>query len=73
MGCDSTSAIALIEDGDSIEIDIEAGRLELHISPEELARRRAQFRAPAPRYSDGVLAKYARLVTSASKGARCLP
>jgi dihydroxy-acid dehydratase len=65
--------IALVCDGDLIEIDIETGRIELHVSAEDLARRRAQFTPPPARYKDGVLAKYARLVTSASKGARCLP
>lgn len=65
--------IALVRDGDIIEIDIEAGRMEMHVAPEELERRRATFRPPAPRHTTGVLAKYAKLVTSASKGARCLP
>jgi len=65
--------IALVRDGDLIEIDIEAGRLHVKVSADELARRRADFQPPAPRYTDGVLAKYARLVTSAAKGARCLP
>lgn len=65
--------IALVCDGDVIEIDVEKGRMDMHVTPEELARRRAAFRAPAPRYTAGVLAKYAKLVTSASKGARCVP
>ena len=65
--------IALVRDGDMIEIDVEAGRLHVDISSTELAERRARFQAPTPRYRDGVLAKYARMVTSASKGARCLP
>jgi dihydroxy-acid dehydratase len=65
--------IALVRDGDAIEIDVEAGCLHLAISLEEIERRRGEFKPPEPRYTDGVLAKYARLVTSAAKGARCLP
>lgn len=65
--------IALVRDGDVIEIDVENGRLDLHVASEEIERRRAAFRAPPPRYTEGVLAKYAKLVTSASKGARCVP
>jgi len=65
--------IALVRDGDRIEIDVESGRLHVDVSPAELEQRRAALQPPAPRYRDGVLAKYARLVTSASKGARCLP
>lgn len=65
--------LALVRDGDLIEIDVEGGRLHVDVSPAELQSRRASFQAPEPRYRDGVLAKYARLVTSASKGARCLP
>jgi dihydroxy-acid dehydratase len=65
--------IALVRDGDIVEIDVENGCLELKVSAEELARRCATFKAPAPRHPDGVLAKYARLVTSAAQGARCVP
>ena len=65
--------IALVRDGDVIEIDIEKGSILVEVSPEELQKRRANLQPPTPRYRDGVLAKYARLVTSASKGARCLP
>jgi dihydroxy-acid dehydratase len=65
--------LALARDGDIIDIDAEAGRMHIEVSAEELAARRAQFRPPEPRYRDGVLAKYARLVTSASLGARCVP
>ena len=65
--------IALVRDGDVIEIDIEKGSILVEVSPEELQKRRANLQPPTPRYKDGVLAKYARLVTSASKGARCLP
>jgi dihydroxy-acid dehydratase len=66
-------AIALVRDGDLIEIDVENGRMDLQVAAEEIERRRAAFRAPTPRYTEGVLAKYAKLVTSASKGARCVP
>jgi dihydroxy-acid dehydratase len=65
--------IALVRNGDLIEIDIEEGRIHVNVSPEELRRRRGEFRAPEPRYAGGVMAKYAKLATSASTGARCLP
>ena len=61
--------IALIEDGDEITVDIEGGEINLHVDDEELARRRAAFAAPAPKHNHGVLAKYAKLVSSADKGA----
>ncbi|HSH84912.1 MAG TPA: dihydroxy-acid dehydratase [Guyparkeria sp.] len=61
--------IALIEDGDRITIDAEADTIELHVEPDELERRRADWQRPAPRYPRGVLAKYARTVSSASLGA----
>jgi dihydroxy-acid dehydratase len=61
--------IALIEEGDSVTVDAEARLLQLNVSDEELARRRAAWRRPAPRYTRGVLAKYARLVSSSSLGA----
>lgn len=62
-------AIALVEEGDSITIDAPARLLQLNISEEELARRRANWQPPAPRYTKGVLAKYAKLVASSSLGA----
>jgi dihydroxy-acid dehydratase len=62
-------AIALVHDGDSITIDAHAHKLELHVSPEELARRRSGWKAPEPRYTSGVLAKYRHLVSSSSLGA----
>jgi dihydroxy-acid dehydratase len=62
-------AIALVEEGDSITIDADRRLLELEVTPEVLAQRRAAWRAPAPRYTRGVLAKYARQVSSASTGA----
>jgi len=61
--------IALIEENDSITIDADARLLQLNVSDEELASRRASWRAPAPRYTRGVLAKYAKLVSSSSLGA----
>lgn len=65
--------IALVENGDFIEIDVDAGRLHIDVNADELEARRLKLRVPDARYRDGVLAKYARLVTSASKGARCVP
>ena len=61
--------IALIQDGDQITVDIEGGAITLHVSDGELAARRAAFVAPAPKHNHGVLAKYAKLVSSADKGA----
>jgi dihydroxy-acid dehydratase len=62
-------AIGLVHDGDSITIDAEKRQLELHVSAKELERRHAEWKPPALRYSSGVLAKYHRLVSSASLGA----
>ena len=61
--------IALICEGDSITVDIEGGALTLNVSGDELARRRAAWEPPASKHDAGVLAKYAKLVTSADKGA----
>lgn len=61
--------IALIEEGDTISIDIPAGKVELKVSDEELERRRADWKAPAPRITTGWLGRYARLVSSANTGA----
>ncbi len=61
--------IALVRDGDPIVIDADRRRLDLHVPASELAKRRAAWRAPAPRYTSGVFAKYVRLVSSASVGA----
>ncbi len=52
-----------------ITIDVETRRLEVALTPEEIATRLAGWEAPPPRYTTGVLAKYARLVTDASRGA----
>lgn len=61
--------IALIEDGDIIDIDIPNRRLELRVSDEELARRRAAWVKPEPKIKTGYLSRYAKLTTSASRGA----
>jgi dihydroxy-acid dehydratase len=61
--------IALVQEGDSITIDAHTLTLQLNVSDEELATRRAAWKAPAPRYTRGVLAKFARNASSASLGA----
>ena len=61
--------IALVQEGDSITIDAEQRLLQLNVSEEELARRRAGWKQPPPRYVRGVLAKYAKSVSTASRGA----
>ena len=61
--------IALIEEGDIISIDIPANKLELKVSDEELARRRAQWKPRQPKVTDGYLKRYAALVTSGNRGA----
>jgi dihydroxy-acid dehydratase len=61
--------IALVEDGDSILLDVEERRLDLLVDRAELDRRRQALRHPEPRYRSGFLAKYAKLVRSASQGA----
>ncbi|HTQ00015.1 MAG TPA: dihydroxy-acid dehydratase [Casimicrobiaceae bacterium] len=61
--------IALVQEGDSITIDAHKLLIQLNVDDAELARRRAAWKPPAPRYTRGVLAKYMRLVSTASKGA----
>ena len=61
--------IALVEEGDEIIIDVDRHALDLNVPAAVLAERRARWTAPAPRYRTGVMAKYAALVSSASKGA----
>jgi len=61
--------IALIRDGDTITIDADRKLLQVHLSEAELSQRRAQWQRPPLRVERGVLAKYARLATSASQGA----
>ncbi len=61
--------IALVEEGDSITIDAHKLLIQLNVADAELARRRAAWKQPAPRYTRGLLAKYMQLVSTASKGA----
>jgi dihydroxy-acid dehydratase len=61
--------IGLLKDGDLIKIDIPKKRLDVDLSDEELAKRRAEWKAPEPRVKDGYLARYTRMVSSAGKGA----
>jgi dihydroxy-acid dehydratase len=61
--------IALVNEGDSITIDADKRLLQLNVADEELERRRARWKQPAPRYTRGVMAKYVKLVSTASQGA----
>jgi dihydroxy-acid dehydratase len=61
--------IALIREGDSITIDAHKLLLQLNVTDDEIARRRADWKQPAPRYVRGVLHKFAQLVSTASRGA----
>ena len=61
--------IALVEEGDSVTIDAHNLLIQLNVPEEEIARRRAAWKQPAPRYTRGVLAKFAALASTASKGA----
>jgi dihydroxy-acid dehydratase len=61
--------LALVQEGDPITIDAGRGELRINVGDRALATRRAKWKAPAPRYTSGVLAKYARLVSSSSHGA----
>ncbi|MBE9062735.1 dihydroxy-acid dehydratase [cf. Phormidesmis sp. LEGE 11477] len=61
--------IGLVKEGDSITIDADQLLLQVNVSDEELTQRQSQWSPPQPRYSRGVLAKYAKLVSSSSKGA----
>jgi dihydroxy-acid dehydratase len=61
--------IALVHEGDSVTIDARQQLIQLNVEDAEIARRRAEWRAPPPRYTRGVLAKFAALTSSASKGA----
>jgi len=61
--------IALVHDGDFIVLDTDKRELSVELSEQELQKRKAQWTAPKPRYTSGVMAKYARLVSSASVGA----
>lgn len=61
--------IALVQEGDSITIDAPQRLLQLNVSDDELAKRRKEWKQPEPRYKRGVLVKYAKLVSTASRGA----
>ena len=61
--------IALVQDGDLIELDINNYKITLKVSEEELAKRRENWKAPEPKVKSGYLARYAKLVSSADKGA----
>jgi dihydroxy-acid dehydratase len=61
--------IALVQEGDPVTIDAHQLLIQLNVPEEEIARRRAQWKRPEPRYTRGVLAKFAKLASSASKGA----
>ena len=63
--------IAIVQDGDEITVDAKNRRLELHVSDDEIRHRLAAWTPPAPLYEWGALAKYTRLVSSASEGAVC--
>ncbi len=60
--------IALVRDGDRITVDAEACELSVDVSDADMAARKKAWKAPAPKASSGVLAKYVRLVRSASEG-----
>jgi len=62
-------ALAIVQNGDQITIDAETNQLTLHVNEHEIARRLERWQQPEPRYNRGVLAKYAKLVSSASLGA----
>jgi dihydroxy-acid dehydratase len=61
--------LAALRDGDTVTIDVEARELRADLSPDELAARLRDWAPPPPRYTTGVFAKYAALVSSAAEGA----
>ena len=63
--------IAFVRDGDLVRADLNTRRLDVLVDGAELERRRGEWAPPAPRYTRGVLAKYAKLVASAAQGAGC--
>jgi dihydroxy-acid dehydratase len=65
--------IAIVQEGDIVEFDIEARELRLELSDDEIAARLRDWTPPAPRYTSGVFAKYAAQVSSASEGAVTRP
>jgi dihydroxy-acid dehydratase len=65
--------IAVLQEGEQVTIDVDAGALHVDLADDEIAERLRQWSPPSPRYDDGVLAKYAALVSSASEGAVTRP
>ena len=65
--------LAAVREGDTVVIDVEGRELRVELSDDELAARLREWSPPAPRYTSGVLAKYAALVSSASEGAVTTP
>jgi dihydroxy-acid dehydratase len=61
--------IAAVQEGDIIDVDVDAGTLNLNVPQAEIDRRLSTWKAPAPRYTTGVFAKYVKLVGSAAEGA----
>jgi dihydroxy-acid dehydratase len=61
--------IAAVQEGDIVTIDVEKGSIDIDVPAEVIRRRLAAWKAPAPRYTTGVFAKYCALVSSASEGA----
>jgi dihydroxy-acid dehydratase len=62
--------LAFVRDGDTVVVDVANRRLDVEVPEAELARRRAEWSQPEPRYENGVFAKYAASVGSAARGAR---
>jgi dihydroxy-acid dehydratase len=65
--------ISLVKDGDTIELDIKKGKIDLQISKTEIRKRQKKWKPIKPHYVSGALAKYASLVSSASEGAITVP
>jgi dihydroxy-acid dehydratase len=69
LGAIEGGTIGILEEGDEIEINAVENRISVNLPDSEIAARKAKWVRPEPRYKYGVLAKYAKLVTSASEGA----
>jgi dihydroxy-acid dehydratase len=65
--------IAALRDGDTVVVDVNKRQLNVELSEDEISRRLNDWQPPAPRYAQGVFAKYAALVSSASEGAVTRP
>jgi len=63
--------IAALRDGDQITVDVDARRIDVELTDEQIAERIADYKSPEPEYRSGVMAKYAKSVSSASEGAVC--